>query len=123
MTLMPRLALLTGFGLTAFGQPTFADETLASGAEIRQAISGNTLRGTLEGSGPFEEFYAEGGAIHGPDYSGEWSVQGNKLCLDYDGNPASCWGLRLKGADVTWVGPAGGDEGSAHITHGNPKNF
>ena len=94
----------------------------ASGEAIRAAIAGNTIRGAMAASGGFEEFYAPDGRIHGPDYTGEWSVQGDRMCFAYDGNPASCWMVRITGAQVVWVG-SGGDEGTGTIFSGNPKGY
>ena len=101
--------------------PAFAQD-LASGDAIRAAIVGNTVQGAMVASGGFVEYYAPDGAIRGPDYSGEWSINGNRMCFGYDGNPASCWGVRVNGRNVVWVG-AGGDEGTGTILPGNPRNY
>lgn len=97
-------------------------QDLASADAIRTAIVGNTVRGAMVASGAFTEYYAPGGAIHGPDYSGEWSIADNRMCFGYDGNPASCWAVRLSGRSVIWVG-SGGDEGTGIIVPGNPNNY
>ena len=76
---------LTGFAVATalscgLGLPAFAQE-LASADKIRGAIAGNTVRGSMLASGGFVEFYADDGKIHGPDYTGEWSLRGNQMCL------------------------------------------
>jgi hypothetical protein len=95
---------------------------LASGDAIRLAIAGNTVRGAMEASGGFEEFYDANGTIKGADYVGEWSVRGDRMCFVYDGNPASCWSMRVNGTSVTWVG-ATGEEGTGTILPGNPRGY
>ncbi|WP_103332193.1 hypothetical protein [Pseudotabrizicola formosa] len=101
--------------------PALAQD-LASADAIRAAIVGNTVRGSMVASGGFTEYYAPDGAIRGPDYSGQWSIDGNRMCFGYDGNPASCWAVRVSGRSVVWVGSAG-DEGTGTILPGNPNNY
>jgi hypothetical protein len=117
---------LSGFAVAtalSFGHylPAFAQD-LASADKIRGAIAGNTVRGSMLASGGFVEFYADDGKIHGPDYTGEWSLRGNQMCFAYDGNPASCWAVRLNGRELVWVG-TGGDEGTGTILPGNPNGY
>lgn len=101
--------------------PALAQD-LASAEAIRAAIAGNTVRGAMVASGGFTEYYAPDGSIRGPDYSGQWSIDGNRMCFGYDGNPASCWAVRITGRSVVWVG-SGGDEGTGTILSGNPNNY
>ncbi|RGP38723.1 hypothetical protein [Pseudotabrizicola alkalilacus] len=97
-------------------------QDLASADAIRTAIVGNTVQGAMVASGGFTEYYAPDGAIRGPDYAGEWSIDGNRMCFGYDGNPASCWAVRLNGQSIVWVGSAG-DEGTGTILPGNPNGY
>lgn len=114
-----RIAATVFFAFAAAGALA---QGLASGADIQSAIAGNTVRGAMDASGGFEEFYTADGAIKGADYSGEWSVQDDRMCFVYDGNPASCWAARINGTSVTWVGSTG-DEGTGQILPGNPKGY
>lgn len=95
---------------------------LASGDAIKAAIGGNTVRGAMDASGGYEEFYSADGKIKGADYSGEWSVKGDRMCFVYDGNPPSCWAVRLNDKSITWVGSTG-NEGSGVILSGNPAGY
>jgi len=95
---------------------------LATDETIRAAIAGNTVRGAMDASGGFEEYYDADGTIRGSDYNGEWTTQGNRMCFVYDGNPPSCWSMRINGSSVTWVG-ATGDEGTGAILPGNPGGY
>lgn len=97
-------------------------QDLASADAIRAAIIGNTVRGSMVASGGFTEYYAPDGSIRGPDYAGQWSIRGSQMCFGYDGNPASCWGVRVNGRQVVWVG-SGGDEGTGTILPGNPNGY
>lgn len=97
-------------------------QTPSSGQEISTAIAGNTIRGSMVASGAFEEFYAPDGQVRGPDYTGAWQVQGNRLCLSYDGDPPSCWSLQIAGSSVIWIG-SGGEEGIGTILSGNPRGY
>lgn len=112
----PLLAALS-LGVTAVSA-----QSLASGDTIRAAIAGNTVRGAMEASGGFEEYYDPNGTIKGSDYAGEWAINGNRMCFVYDGNPPSCWSMRVEGRTITWVG-ATGQEGTGTILPGNPRGY
>lgn len=114
---MRRLTLL----LAMVATPVAAEEA-ASGDAIRAAISGNSVQGNMLASGGYSEFYAPDGTIKGADYSGNWSVTGNKMCFAYGGDPAQCWGVIINGAKLTWMSD-GGEEGSGTIKPGNPNGF
>ena len=106
--------------LVALTAPAFA-ETLATGAEITAAISGNTVQGSMTASGAYTEFYAADGAIKGQGYGGTWTVEGDTMCFDY-GEGKDCWGVRIAGEAVTW-GKDGADGGTGTIVAGNPNSF
>jgi hypothetical protein len=95
---------------------------LATADQIKAAISGNTVQGGMLATGAYTEFYAPDGTIKAQDYSGSWSIEGDKMCFAYGDDPATCWGVRLSGASVTWVGERG-DEGTGTIEAGNPHKF
>lgn len=107
--------------LMLLATPAAAQET-ASGAEIRSAITGNTVAGSMLASGAYTEFYGADGAIKGKDYSGNWSIDGNKMCFAYGTDPTTCWAVQISGDQLTWVGD-GGPEGSGTIRAGNPNGF
>jgi hypothetical protein len=114
---MIRLAALA----LCLATPAHAD-TAATGDQIRAAIAGNTVQGSMTASGAYTEFYAADGAIKGKDYAGTWTVEGDKMCFNYGADPATCFGVRIAGDQVTWVG-ATGDEGTGTILPGNPNNW
>jgi hypothetical protein len=94
----------------------------ATGAEIRAAISGNTVQGNMDSSGPYAEFYDAGGAIKGKDYTGRWSVEGDAMCFEYQGTPKDCWDLEISGDQVRWI-KDGASQGTGTIARGNTNGF
>ena len=107
------------FALLAW--PAMAQD-LATGAKIKSALSGNTVQGSMQTSGAYTEFYAADGTIKGADYIGSWSIKGDQLCFVYNDSPELCWGVRIAGRQITWVG-ADGDEGTGNLLGGNPNGF
>ena len=101
--------------------PALAD-TAATGDQIRAAVAGNTVQGSMTTSGAYTEFYAADGAIKGKDYAGTWTIQGDTMCFAYGTDPATCFGVRIASDQVTWIG-ATGDEGTGTILPGNPNNW
>jgi hypothetical protein len=95
---------------------------LAGADAVRAAISGNTVQGGMQASGAYTEYYSADGTIRARDYTGRWSIEGDAMCFAYGEDPATCWGVRLEGSSVTWVGD-GGDEGNGTILSGNPNGF
>lgn len=101
--------------------PALAD-TLATAEQIRAAISGNTVQGSMTISGAYTEFYAADGAIRAKDYLGSWDIEEDQMCFDYGEDDDACFSLRLAGDQVTWVTELG-DEGTGTILPGNPNGF
>lgn len=102
-------------------QPALA-EGAATGEAIRSAIAGNTVQGSMSASGAYAEFYGADGTIKAADYAGTWSIEGDRMCFSYGSDPATCFGVELNGASVTWLGE-GGPEGTGTIAPGNPGGF
>lgn len=115
---MTRSFLTAAFAVLAI--PAYAD-TLATGDQIKAAIAGNTVQGSMLDSGAYTEFYQADGVIKGADYTASWSIDSDKMCFDY-GQGADCWSVRLDGTSVTWV-KDGADKGTGTIVPGNPNNF
>jgi hypothetical protein len=117
MTPLKPLALALAIALPAMAQ---ADD-FATGAEIKAAITGNTVQGSMTATGAYTEFYAADGTIEAADYSGEWSVEGDTMCFSY-GDAPDCWNVRIDGDEVTWV-QDGKDGGTGTLVPGNPNSF
>jgi hypothetical protein len=99
-----------------------AAQDLATPDAIKAAIAGNTVQGSMTTSGGYTEFYAADGIIKGKDYTGAWTVDADKMCFAYGTDPATCYGVKIAGDQITWVG-ASGDEGTGTILPGNPNNW
>ncbi len=109
------------FALFLLATPVAAAD-LASGDAIRAAIAGNTVEGSMSGTGAYTEFYDASGAIKGSGYSGTWSVEGDTMCFRYGEDPATCWSVRIAGDQVTWIAGET-EEGTGTILPGNPRGF
>ena len=96
--------------------------TAATGDEIKAAVSGNTVQGSMIASGAYTEFYAADGVIKGKDYAGRWRIEGDTMCFQYGQDPEACFGVKLDGDQVTWV-KDGKDDGTGTVVKGNPNNF
>jgi len=112
------LSAFAGLFLLAAVAPAFA----ATGDEIRAAISGNTVQGNMDSSGPYAEFYDASGTIKGKDYTGKWTVEGDAMCFEYDGTPKDCWNVELSGDQVRWL-KDGASQGTGTIVKGNANGF
>ncbi len=113
-----RLALAMTF---AAALPLCA-ETLATGAEIKAAVAGNTLEGYVTDADPFTEFCAEDGTIRSDSDTGTWKVDGDRLCVAYGTPETACWAIKIDGETITYK-KGGKDDGSATILKGKPENF
>ncbi len=101
--------------------PAFA-ETLATGAESKAAIAGNTVQGAMTGSDAYTEFYAEDCTIKGNDHVANGTIDGDKMCFAYDKPDAECWGASLQGDMIMWK-KDGKDDGMGTVLKGNPNKF
>jgi hypothetical protein len=94
----------------------------ATGDEIKAAVSGNTVQGSMVASGAYTEFYAADGVIKGKDYTGKWRINEDTMCFQYGQDPETCFGVKLDGDQLTWV-KDGKDDGTGTVVKGNPNNF
>ena len=116
---MIRPSLLIAFIFAAL--PAAAQEN-ATGDAIRAAITGNTVQGTMSDASAYTEFYETGGVIKGVDYTGTWTVEGDTMCFAYGTDPATCYGVRIAGDQVTWMDGTT-ESGTGRVLAGNPNGF
>ncbi len=95
---------------------------LASGAQLRQAVSGNTITGSMDAGGRYTEYYAADGSVRAKGYTARWSIEGNSMCWRYEGQPKDCWQATLKGAEIKWL-KDGKAQGSGSVLKGNPDKL
>jgi hypothetical protein len=106
--------------LLTFAPAPAADKL--NGEQIRTAISGNTVQGTMEGSGAYAEFYQNDGMIKGDGYTGVWAIEGDAMCFQYGSDPKSCFEAAKDGDLIQWL-KDGKIEGNGTVAPGNPNNF
>lgn len=79
-----------------------AQSTYLTGANLRNAIEGQTLFGSK-----WAEFYESNGTIQGKasflgSYTGQWTAYEDRICYDYPGeNQDTCSKLTLSGDTIT----------------------
>ena len=93
-----------------------------SGAQIRQAVVGNTVQGTMEGSGDYAEFYGQDGTIKAQTYSGAWTIEGDEMCFQYGSDPRQCWEVAREGDTLQWI-KDGKVEGTGTVAAGNTHHY
>lgn len=117
---MKTCAILATLSILPFSAATAAD--LATGQEISDAISGNTVQGSMEASGVYTEYYTADGMVRGADYTAQWMIEGDTMCWVYEGSEKDCWNASVDGDQIGWV--QGGETlGTGTILPGNPNNF
>jgi hypothetical protein len=116
---MKRIAWICGMAWM-FALPSFAG--MASGDDIRKAISGNTVQGNMDSAGAYTEFYGADGVVFGKDYKAKWSVENDTMCWTYEGTPKDCWAVEIAGDQIKWI-KDGKAQGSGTVQMGNPNNF
>jgi hypothetical protein len=99
-----------------------AVERKMTGAEIKEALTGNTAIG-LTGTPPFRQFFtADGKTTYAdgqrPTTYGEWTVQNNDYCSLWGGGAWSCYAVNETGSGIVWIGKDRGDRYPARILKG-----
>jgi len=105
------------------GVVSAAEQTpLASGQQLKHAITGNTVQGSMDGAGRYTEFYAKDGTVRSKDYQAKWTIEGDQMCWVYEGQPKDCWRATIKGNSVKWV-KDGKVQGTGTIVQGNSNRY
>ena len=119
---MPRrIPILSAlFVAVAVAGATAADKL--NGAQIREAVVGNTVQGTMEGTGDYAEFYLPDGTIRAQTYSGNWTIEGDQMCFQYGSDPKMCWEVAKEGDTLQWIRD-GKVEGTGTVAPGNPHQY
>jgi hypothetical protein len=107
---MPRLALVSALLLTCL--PALAEERKLSGAEIRQALSGHTLKGSSDNGEWTQDFDPSGRTTYSQGSSnsaGTWQIKGDQYCSAWPPNPnISCYDVTTDGDTITFISNGGG---------------
>jgi hypothetical protein len=100
-----------------------AGETPLTGAEIRDALSGNTVNGVQDGVS-WKQYFDPGGATTyvsgGRASPGRWSVRGERYCSRWPPSDKwDCYAMTGEGDVVTFIPEAGGADWPAKVVDGN----
>lgn len=122
------LALVLAGGVTAglwYRSPARRQGGPLSGAEIRELVSGNTIKGPK-----FSEYYVPDGSIRGreiedtdEEYLGTWHVDGYQLCVAFPGHDfTNCVSItQEQGGAYDFAGE--GRHSKRAIIAGNPEKL
>ena len=115
--------ICVGMMLGTAGAANAADaNALASGPQLKKAIAGNTVQGSMDAAGKYTEFYAKDGTVRGKDYQAKWSIEGDTMCWVYTGQPKDCWRAIIKGDSMKWI-KDGKVQGTGTIVQGNSNRY
>lgn len=117
----PHLAPVFAALLFAAAMPGSANAAMASGEEIKAAVSDKTLQGSML-KDTFAEYYAPDGSIRGKNYTGKWRATEDAMCFQYGDKPEGCWQIELNGPALTLF-KDGKVDGNGILVDGNPNNF
>ena len=101
--------------------PSFATD-MVKGAQIRAAITGSTVRGSMSDGSAYTEFHDADGTIRGKDFTGKWAVKDDTMCFTYGTDPATCYGVGMAATQVTRV-LDGKPVGTGTLVTGNPNGI
>lgn len=91
--------------------------------EVYQLLKGNTSDGVMLEGGPYKEFYAADGTIHGKSYEGTWRMKHEQFCTSYPGMKSYCFGVRkIENGAINWV-IDGRVVGYGRVISGNHYNY
>jgi hypothetical protein len=96
-----------------------------TGMAAWNALVGNTVVGKLEGK-DFADYYLADGTVKSmvgsETITGRWSLEGDKICFAYPGEPKECYAMEVSG-DVAVFTDRDGMSVKGQVQKGNAKNF
>ena len=98
-----------------------ADVQVLDEAGLRKQIIDHTVTGSMSTGGDYGEYYAPDGQLLAAEYTGSWTIEDDKLCLDY-GDGADCYGAAMDGLDVVWY-LDGEKVGTGSLQQGNVNDY
>ena len=98
-----------------------ADVQMLDEAGLRKQIIDHTVTGSMSTGGDYGEYYTPDGKVLAADYTGSWTIEDDKLCLDY-GDGADCYGAAMDGLDVVWY-LDGEKVGTGSLQQGNVNDY
>lgn len=108
-------------GILAISSHGVLAADMATGAEIKAKVTGNSIQGSMLTS-RYAEFYGADGVNKGDGYSGKWTVTDSSMCFQYGDAAPDCWEVEIKGPAVIFY-KDGTLDGIGMVVEGNPNNF
>ena len=106
-------------------QPAPAPAEKLTGLAAWNALVGNTVVGKLEGQ-DFVDYYLTDGKVksmvEGQVVTGQWSLEGEKICFVYPNEPKECYAMEVVGDSATFTDPSGIGI-RTQILKGNARNL
>ena len=100
-----------------------ADERPLTGAEIKDALSGNTVAGVQDGQAWKQYFDPNGRTTYvsgGRASPGRWSVRGDKYCSQWPPSERwDCYAMTGEAGKMTFIPDGGGVHWPAIVSSGN----
>ena len=107
----------------ALAVSALADERRLTGAEIRDALSGNTVSGIQDGVAWKQYFDPSGQTTYvsgGRASPGRWSVRGDRYCSQWPPSERwDCYTMTGDGDRMTFVPDGGGTDWPVTVSNGN----
>ena len=122
------LALLLAGGVAVVvwhSSPAPRQSGSLAGAEIRELVSGNTVKGPK-----FSEYYAPDGSVRGREvededekYEGTWRIEGDQLCVAFPSHDFKGCVSIAREPDGAYDFASDDRHGKRTIVAGNPSNL
>ncbi|RKD87592.1 hypothetical protein [Kushneria marisflavi] len=75
-----------------------------SGSAIRDRVMGHRVTGAMVDGSQYSEAYRVDGTIEGKDYTGQSTIRGDQMCLDYGSGDTTCYQIRmLDDQHIEWL--------------------
>ncbi|WP_457808610.1 hypothetical protein [Kushneria sp. EE4] len=75
-----------------------------SGSAIRDNILGHRVTGAMADGSQYSEAYRVDGTIEGEDYTGQSTIENDRMCLDYGSGETTCYQIRMTGDNrIEWL--------------------
>ena len=75
-----------------------------SGSAIRDRVMGHRVTGAMADGSQYSEAYRVDGTIEGEDYTGQSTIKGDQMCLDYGSGDTTCYQIRMLGDQhIEWL--------------------
>ncbi|MFC0338308.1 hypothetical protein SAMN05421848_2324 [Kushneria avicenniae] len=75
-----------------------------SGSAIRDTVMGHRVTGAMADGSRYSEVYRVDGTIEGENYTGQATIEGDRMCLDYGSGETTCYQVQRTGDNrIEWL--------------------